>query len=130
MELPLLGVAVQVSLGDDMKTCTDARIGLGVLAPTPIRAKTAEAVLKGKPVDDEILNGAGRFARLAWRFLDGYAYGVALARRNQIERYADSMERDPAERHAPHGIAVDILKRDPVAGIVYMLDFHKNVMDF
>ena len=51
MELPILGVAVLISLDDDMKTCAEARIGLGVLAPTPMRARNAEAILKGAKVD-------------------------------------------------------------------------------
>jgi carbon-monoxide dehydrogenase medium subunit len=58
MELPLLGVAVLLSLGDDGITCTEARIGLGVLAPTPMRARRAEAILRGKKVSDELLKKA------------------------------------------------------------------------
>jgi CO/xanthine dehydrogenase FAD-binding subunit len=40
----------------------DVRIGLGVCAPTPIRAKAAEAFLRGKPVEEEILNQGGTIA--------------------------------------------------------------------
>ena len=62
MELPLLGVAVMVSLEEDMLTCTKARIGLGVLAPTPMRAKTSEEILKGRKLNDETLKKAGEAA--------------------------------------------------------------------
>lgn len=62
MELPLLGVAVMVSLEEDMLTCTKARIGLGVLAPTPMRAKNAEEILKGQKLNDQTLKKAGEAA--------------------------------------------------------------------
>ncbi|MBU1904171.1 MAG: FAD binding domain-containing protein [Proteobacteria bacterium] len=62
MELPLLGVAVMVSLEDDMLTCTRARIGLGVLAPTPMRARNAEATMEGQALNDQTLKKAGEAA--------------------------------------------------------------------
>jgi len=62
MELPLLGVAVMVSLEDDMLTCTQARIGLGVLAPTPMRARNAEATMEGQALNDQTLKKAGEAA--------------------------------------------------------------------
>ena len=60
MELPILGVAVLISLEDDGITCSEARIGLGVLAPTPMRALNAEKILKGKRVEDALLEKAGK----------------------------------------------------------------------
>jgi CO/xanthine dehydrogenase FAD-binding subunit len=36
MELPLIGIGVLLTLDDDQKTCTKARIVLGVAAPTPM----------------------------------------------------------------------------------------------
>jgi len=62
MDLPILGVAVLISFDEDMKTCRKARIGLGVVAPTPIRAKKAEAFLEGKQVDESTLVEAGAIA--------------------------------------------------------------------
>jgi len=53
MELPLLGVAVLLSFAEDMATCTGARIGLGVLAPTPMRAKNG----RGDPQRPETHGG-------------------------------------------------------------------------
>lgn len=62
MDLPILGVAVLLSFEDDGKTCRRARIGLGVAAPTPMRARKAEAFLEGKVVDATVLAEAGKIA--------------------------------------------------------------------
>jgi CO/xanthine dehydrogenase FAD-binding subunit len=40
----------------------DVRIAMGVVAPRPIRAKKAEAALKGKIVSDQILQEIGEIA--------------------------------------------------------------------
>lgn len=84
MELPLLGVAVMVSLEEDMKTCIEARIGLGVLAPTPIRARKAEEILKGKRVDDALLRESGKIAAEECKARDSIR-GVAWYRRDVVE---------------------------------------------
>ena len=84
MELPILGVAVMVSLAEDRHTCEEARIGLGVLAPTPIRARSAERVLKDRPLDDEHLREAGRAAAEECKARDSVR-GVAWYRRDMVE---------------------------------------------
>ena len=61
LNLPIIGVAVAIKL-NDQDIIEDARIGLTVVAPTPIRAHAAEAYLKGKPFTDEVLAEAGRLA--------------------------------------------------------------------
>ncbi len=61
MNLPILGVAVSVKLSEG-DTVSDARIGLTVAAPTPVRARKAEDFLKGKPLSDDVLAEAGRIA--------------------------------------------------------------------
>lgn len=90
MELPILGVAVLISLDDDMQTCTEARIGLGVVAPTPMRAKNAEAILKGKKVDDEILEKAGKAAAQECKARDSIR-GKAWYRRDMVELLVQRM---------------------------------------
>lgn len=62
LDLPIVGVATQCTFTPDLKKMEDVRIGLGVCAPTPIRAKAAEAFLRGKPVEEEILNQGGTIA--------------------------------------------------------------------
>ena len=53
MELATVGVAV--SLERDGDTCADIRIALGAVAATPVRARTAEALLRGRSLDDDTL---------------------------------------------------------------------------
>jgi carbon-monoxide dehydrogenase medium subunit len=79
LDLPILGVAVLISLDKATVTCSDLlctrspisavlhqleedellckeiRIALGVAAPTPMRARKAENLLRGKKISDELL---------------------------------------------------------------------------
>jgi carbon-monoxide dehydrogenase medium subunit len=79
LDLPILGVAVLLSLDKATVTCSDllctaspistalhslegdevvckeVRIALGVAAPTPMRATQAEKLLRGKKISDELL---------------------------------------------------------------------------
>ena len=61
LNLPIIGVAAAVKL-DAADTIEDIKIGLTVVAPTPIRATIAEDYLKGKPLTDDVLAEAGRLA--------------------------------------------------------------------
>jgi len=97
MELPILGVAVLMSLKDDMQTCAEARIGLGVVAPTPMRAKNAEAILKGKKVNDEILKAAGKTASQECKARDSIR-GKAWYRRDMVEIFVQRMARVAMKR--------------------------------
>lgn len=55
--LAVVGAASAVTMeGNIIK---DARIALGAVAPTPMRAKKAEALLVGKPYTDDLLEQAG-----------------------------------------------------------------------
>jgi carbon-monoxide dehydrogenase medium subunit len=92
MELPLLGVAVLISLGGDLSTCTEARIGLGVLAPTPMRARSAESVLKGKKITEELLAKMGKAAAEECRARDSIR-GEAWYRREMVEVLVPRMAR-------------------------------------
>jgi len=60
-DLATVGVAVSVTLGAG-DSCQDIRIALGASAPTPIRPKKAEAILKGKKITDALLAQAGETA--------------------------------------------------------------------
>ena len=61
-DLATVGVAVSITLGSSDGTCQDVRIALGATAPTPMRAKQAEAVLRGKKITDNLLKEAGEIA--------------------------------------------------------------------
>ena len=97
MELPLLGVGVLISLEDDHVTCAKARIGLGVAAPTPIRAHEAERFLMGQAVTDETLAAAGRIAAEESRVRDSIR-GVAWFRRDMVNVLVKRMGRKCLER--------------------------------
>lgn len=60
MTLPIIGVSVGILLEKDV--IADARIGLTVAAPTPIRVRQAEDFLKGKPFEEKVLLEAGEIA--------------------------------------------------------------------
>lgn len=62
LDLALVGVAVYLKLDEERKTCKDARIALGAVAPTPIRVPEAEACLVNKPIDDAHISEAARVA--------------------------------------------------------------------
>jgi carbon-monoxide dehydrogenase medium subunit len=61
-DMATVSVAVSVTLKSDNKTCDDVRVVLGAAAPTPRRAKQAEAVLKGKEITESLLKEAGNVA--------------------------------------------------------------------
>jgi carbon-monoxide dehydrogenase medium subunit len=61
-ELAVVGVATVVTCGSKNGGCTDARIVLGTVVPAPMRTKEAEAILKGKMVDDELIEKAAGIA--------------------------------------------------------------------
>ena len=56
MELATVGVAVTLTEGSDV------RIVLGAVAPTPIRAKKAEALLRGRTIDGALIERAAQAA--------------------------------------------------------------------
>jgi carbon-monoxide dehydrogenase medium subunit len=60
MELATVGVAVALTLDGDL--CQQIGIVLGAVAPTPIRARQAEAVLQGVVPDDKAITAAAEAA--------------------------------------------------------------------
>ncbi len=60
MDLAVVGVACLVTL--DGKVCKDIKIALGAVAPTPVRAKKAEDLIKGKALNDALLEKAAKAA--------------------------------------------------------------------
>ena len=57
LDLPLVGVGVVITMDKDV--LADVKIALSAVAPTPIRARRAEDVLKGNKPEDPLLEKAG-----------------------------------------------------------------------
>lgn len=61
MDIAVVGVGVAVTLTPS-NVCKDAKIVLGAVAPTPIRARAAESLLKGQTLTPEIITKAAQAA--------------------------------------------------------------------
>lgn len=59
MDIALVGVAVCLCLDEKSGVCREARIALGAVAPTPIRAKVAEKMILGKALKEIPLSSIG-----------------------------------------------------------------------
>ena len=60
LDIAVVGVASQVTIANGV--CAKARIALAAVAPTPVRATAAEAVLEGKPLTPELIERAADLA--------------------------------------------------------------------
>jgi carbon-monoxide dehydrogenase medium subunit len=61
MDLAYVGVAVAYTLGEQER-CEGVRIVLGAVAPTPIRARRAEAAIEGQVLTETLAEKAGEIA--------------------------------------------------------------------
>ena len=121
LDLPILGVAVLLSLnkatvtcsdllctttpistvlhsleGDDL-VCKEVRIALGVAAPTPMRAVKAENLLRGKKMSDELLEEVAAMAAKEAQPRDSIR-GEAWYRRDMIKVLVKRMAMKSIER--------------------------------
>lgn len=62
VDKPSVGVAVRLSLNEADDACQTARIVLGCVGPTPLRARNAEGLLTGKALAPELLEEVGAVA--------------------------------------------------------------------
>ena len=62
MDIAMVGVAVLLTPDAGRNAVQDVRIGLGAVAPTPIRASRTEALLRGKPLTAGLLKEAAAMA--------------------------------------------------------------------
>ena len=60
--------------------CRDARIILGAVAPTPMRAEMAEEAIKGKAIDASTAEDAARAAVSSAKPLSGNAYKIEITK--------------------------------------------------
>lgn len=62
MDIAMVGVGAAVTLAPRTHACQDVRIVLGAVAPTPLRAKAAERMLKGQRLTGELIEKAAETA--------------------------------------------------------------------
>lgn len=78
MEIALVSAAAQITLDGRKETCEEACLALGTAGPTPIRVKEAEGMLKGKKLDQKVIDLAAETAsreaspRTSWRSTEEY----------------------------------------------------------
>jgi carbon-monoxide dehydrogenase medium subunit len=87
MDISIVSVAVSVvsqQSSVNSKQCADVRIVLGAVAPTPLRAKQAEEILRGKELTEERIREAARVAASEAQPIDDVR-GSAWYRREMVE---------------------------------------------
>jgi len=62
MTLAIVNAAALVSLAEDGHTVATCRIALGAVAPTPLRASQAEAILQGQELSESLIDAAATLA--------------------------------------------------------------------
>jgi carbon-monoxide dehydrogenase medium subunit len=62
VDIAAVGVAALIALDSEDETCTDAKIVLGAVAPTPIRAKRGEEIIRGKQIEDNLIQKVAELA--------------------------------------------------------------------
>ena len=62
MDIATTGCSVNVKLSGDGTAIEDARIAYGVAGPVPMRAPSAEAAVRGKPVEEATVEAFGKAA--------------------------------------------------------------------
>ena len=70
MDIATVGVAALVSLDGRNGPCSEARIALGAVAPTPVRAYAAEEMLQGQKISQELIESAANAAQEGIRPID------------------------------------------------------------
>lgn len=63
-DMAIAGVAAMIALSSRDEVCKDAKIALGGVAPTPIRAYKAEEAVRGKRIDDATIEQAAQVASI------------------------------------------------------------------
>lgn len=80
MEISVVCVAARLTLDASRERCLEARIALGAVAPTTVRAREAERALEGRPVGGEAFARAAAAAQEACRPIDDVRASAAFRR--------------------------------------------------
>ena len=83
MDIATVGVASAVTVDRPSGECTGARIALGAVAPTPLRARAAEDMLRGRRLDADLLQAAAEEAMSQATPIDDVR-GTARYRREMV----------------------------------------------
>jgi carbon-monoxide dehydrogenase medium subunit len=62
IDLAIVNITVLIAMNPEERICKDAKIVLGAVAPTPLRARKAEDILKGRIVDGALSDKAAQAA--------------------------------------------------------------------
>jgi carbon-monoxide dehydrogenase medium subunit len=96
MEISVVCVAVRLTLDASGERCREARIALGAVAPTTLRAGVAERLLAGQRATRDVFRAAGEAARQACAPIDDVRASAEFRRhlvsvlvRRALERCAD-----------------------------------------
>lgn len=94
-DLALIGVAAVLTLDPRNEACIDAKVVLGAVAHTPMRARRAEEVLKGKKIGKELVEKAAQTASDESSPIDDIR-GSAEYRREMVKVFARDAIRQAA----------------------------------
>ena len=83
MDIATVGVAGVVSLENQGRTCREVRIALASVAPTPIRARSAEEMLRGQVLTPQLVTAAAQEAEARVTPIDD-ARGSAAYRKSIV----------------------------------------------
>lgn len=78
MEISVVCVAARLTLDASLGRCLEARVALGAVAPTAVRAHEAERALEGRPVGGEAFRRAAEAAQEACRPIDDVRASAAF----------------------------------------------------
>jgi len=84
LEISVVGAAVALALDGPEGEVVSARVALGAVGPTPLRARAAEAALLGEPITPRNLAAAGAAARTDARPIDDHR-GTAAYRLEMVD---------------------------------------------
>jgi carbon-monoxide dehydrogenase medium subunit len=80
MEISVVCVAARLTLDGSHDRCLEARVALGAVAPTAVRAHAAERALEGRPVGEEVFRRAAHAAQQAGIPIDDVRASAAFRR--------------------------------------------------